>query len=487
MKKILLLLFLVFCGTRAQAGFDFNTNCVNAYRAAVQLDFSRAQQLISQEKNAHPDNSIVLFLENTVDYYRIIMSNRKQDYDAWKSRRDARVAQINGDDANSPYYRYLQAHIHLQWALLHGQFGEFTAAGFAINKAHGLLQANEKKYPEFLPDNIDLAMVNVMLGSIPDGTLKSSLRFFGVKGDTRTGLQMLERLRASLPKSEHAFFYDELVFYLSHVQCDIVQDPNAFANTLKYAQSMPDSALKFYILGYAGVRTGHSKEALTWLGNESYSRRFPLFYYFQGVARLNQLDSGAKNAFQLFLKYNTGNFYVKDAYLRLGWIASLAGSPKETARFFSLVKKEGSEFQDKDKQALNEIADANPDPVLLKARLLFDGGLYARAAETLKSKPASNFTGRNRLEYSYRMGRILEEQGNDRLAVTHYGQAVSLGKNQRYYFAANSALRAGLLWQRHGDKARARYCYNQVMSMKNFQYEQSIKQKVRTALKQLGS
>lgn len=485
MRRFIPFLFLLAISAPARANFDFNTNCISAYKSILRFNFSQARTLINNEKKTHPENAVTVFLDNSYDYYSIIISNRKQDYDAWKKRRDERIDRIEDEDDNSPYYRYMQAHIHLQWALLYGQFGEYSSAGFAINKAYSLLQTNQKKHPSFLPDDIDLGMVNVLLGSLPDGALKSSLQFFGVKGNTQTGLNLLQKLAISLPKSGYAFFYDELIFYLSHVQCDIVQDKNAYAKTLQYAQIMPDSAFKSYILGYSAIRTGHSKEALRWLKNTSFNNRFPVMYYYKGIAELNQLNFDAKTSLISFLKQNTGNFYVKDAYLRLGWIAGLSGNEAVEKSMFSMARQKGDAYNDKDKQALNELNDSAENPTLLKARLLFDGGLYEKAEDVLKTTSPEKLKTKDKLEYYYRRGRVYDELENPAKALSNFSQAISLGKNLRYYFAANSALQSGLIYAGKGDKIRAKSFLELAISMKNHQFESSIEQKAKQALKAL--
>lgn len=485
LRRFTFCVFFLTISVPAWANFDFNANCVSAYKNILQLNFAQARTLISNEKKLHPDNAVTAFLENSLDYYSVILSSRKQDFDAWKKRRDERIDRIDDEDENSPYYRYMQAHIHLQWAFLYGQFGEFSSAGFAINKAYSLLQANQKKYPSFLPDDIDLAMVNVLLGSLPDGALKSSLQFFGIKGNTQAGLNILQKLTVSLPKSGYAFFYDELVFYLSHVQCDIVQDKNAYEKALKYAQIMPDSAYKSYILGYSAIRTGHSKEALRWLSNPVFNNRFPVFNYYRGVAELNQLNFNAKTSFTSFLKQNTGNFYVKDAYLRLGWIADLSGNDALEKSLFSLAKQKGDSYHDKDKQVLSELSDGAFNPALLKARLLFDGGLYEKAEEILKAVSPDKLNAKDRLEYYYRQGRVYDELDSPVKALANFSQAIQLGKNLKYYFAANSALQSGLIYAREGDKVRAKSFLELAIAMKNHQFETSIERKAKQALKAL--
>jgi hypothetical protein len=104
------------------ANFDFNNNCLNAYKSIFELKLGNAKAYISTEKKQHPNNSIIPLLENYVDYFTVLTSESKADFDRLKGNKSARLDQISDDDKSSPYYLYAQAEINLQWALIRGSF-----------------------------------------------------------------------------------------------------------------------------------------------------------------------------------------------------------------------------------------------------------------------------------------------------------------------------------------------------------------------------
>jgi hypothetical protein len=472
------------------ANFDVNANCTQAYKNILGFKLKAARQEIDREKTLHPQNGFTILLDNYYDYFWMLSTESKADYDRLKDNKSARLDKLEDEDKSSPYYNFALAQVHLQWALLNTRFGDNTTAGFAINKAYRLLNENNKKFPAFLPDDIPLGVVSVALGALPDGTLKSVLNIFGIKGNINSGINLLQNATAHLPQSGYAMFYDEAVFYTTYLQADVINDPQAYSKMLQYTSRMDNgSLLKSYIQGYIGLRTGHSTEAIKYFskrpeGNEY--QPYPYLDYLTALAKMNILDNTYVNYFNKFLQTNKGVNYVKDSYLHLAWDALLDGNIKRYAAFSQLVKSKGYTYNEKDKRALTEISDPLYNPNLLRARLWFDGGLYDKALMLLKEKDADHYsTMHDKAEYYYRLGRVYDALQKDSNALGSYQQAINLGKGTSYYFAPMSALRAGNIYEQHKDTSRAMSYYNQAISFKNHQQENSIEQKAKEGLKRL--
>jgi tetratricopeptide (TPR) repeat protein len=187
------------------------------------------------------------------------------------------------------------------------------------------------------------------------------------------------------------------------------------------------------------------------------------------------------------LQLNKGVSFIKDSNLRLAWVALLKGNDEAYRAFVGKVKSAGYTFQDKDQQALNEVDDAVPNKLLLKARLLFDGGYYTKALDLLSRSDENNFSvGRDRTEFFYRLGRILDEIGKGEEAVGKYERAIKAGKSLKYYFAANSALQAGKILERKKDLSKAKAFFDLAIQMKDHDYEGSIETQAKAGLKRIG-
>ncbi|WP_293786572.1 tetratricopeptide repeat protein [uncultured Pedobacter sp.] len=483
---------LLFSPLFSLANFDFNNNCLNAYKSIFELKLGNARAYISTEKKQHPNNSIIPLLENYVDYFTVLTSESKADFDRLKGNKSKRLDQISDDDKNSPYYLYAQAEINLQWALIRGRFGEYFNAAMEVKRANSLLQDNHKKFPNFHLNLKGLGLINAVLGNLPDGTLKTALSTFGIKGNLQSGLAVFEKLADNLPKSAYEPFYEEVVFYYAYVLTDVAHSPQAYAKTMKYTDRIADtSLLKSYLQSYVCIKNGHSEEAISILARRPQGgvyQPFPYLDYLEGIAHLNKLDLNAGTYFSRFLQATKGVNFVKDAYLHLGWIALLKGDKAAYTAFAGKAVNNGYTYMEKDKQAKAEASAVVPNIDLLKARLLFDGGYLSRALQIIDNKKAADYTNdKDRTELSYRLGRIYDDLGKDDQALTAYQETIERGRNLRYYFAANAAVQMGKIYERRKNIAKAKEAFNTAIAMKNHEFESSIESQARAGLKRLAN
>lgn len=486
---LFLLTFLLPLCTFAK--FDFNANCLRAYDDIFSLKLNSARQLLALEKKNNPNNGIVVLLENYMDYFYLLTSDSKEEFDRLKDNKGIRLDVLDDEDETSPYYLYAQAEINLQWALIRGRYGEYFTAAREIKKANGALQENSRKFPGFPLNNKGLGLISAFLGNLPDGLLKNTLATFGIKGNVREGVSLLEKLVDKLPQSTYEPFYEEVVFYYAFVLNDIAHSPSAYIKTMKYTARIADSSLlKSYLQATVSAKSGHNDDAIAILSSRpsgnSY-QAFPYLDFLLASAKLNKLDyAAAAQDFSKFLQQSKGVNYIKDANLRLAWIGLLRGSGGTYNGFIGKVKSAGYSYQEKDKQALSEANDGPPNRRLLMARLLFDGGYFSKAKEVISGDNIQDFSaGRDRTEYCYRLGRILEEMGKDEEALSSFQSAINQGRNLKYYYAANAALQAGGIFEKQKDFLKARNYYNAAIQMKNHDYESSIETQAKAALKRL--
>ncbi|PST85043.1 hypothetical protein C7T94_02700 [Pedobacter yulinensis] len=475
----------------AKAAFDFNANCLKAYRSVFDLKLANARAYLDTERRLRPANDMIPLLENYIDYFQILSSDSKKEFEGLKAGKSRRLDRLEKADRESPYYLFAQAEINLQWALIRGRFGEYFNAAMEIRRANALLRENQKKFPDFPLNNKGLGLIHTVLGSMPDGTLKSALSVVGIRGNTRQGTEMMEKLASTLLKTSYEAFYEETAFYYTYVLADVVRDPAAYSKTLRYTAQISDSSLlKAYLQAYVAIKTGHSEKAIAVLKERPRGatyQPFPYLDYLEGVALLNKLDLSAEASLERFLKTNKGVNYIKDANLRLGWIGLIRNSAGSYAAYANRAKSQGYTYVDKDKQAQNDAVGPAPDRTLLQARLLADGGFLTRAAQMLQHKSASDFTGaKDRTEFHYRLGRIAEDAGKEQSAIGHYQSAFQAGKTLPAYFAANAALRMGKLLERIGDISRAKEAYQNCIALKEHEYENSIEGEAKAGLRRVS-
>ena len=354
-----------------------------------------------------------------------------------------------------------------------------------------MLNTNAKKFPGFHLNMKGIGLINVFLGNMPDGVLKSALATFGISGNTQKGLAILDKLAENLPKSSFEPFYEEVVFYYAFTLTDIVHSPQAYAKTMKFTQRISDSSLlKSYLQSYVCLKNGHNEEAIAILASRPDSDAyadFPYLDYLTGLAKLNKLDLTAATYFNRFLQGYKGTNYIKSAYLHLSWISILKRDTGNYMAYSAKVKNSGYAFIEKDKQAIADAAAGVSNTDLLKARLLFDGGYLNRALAVFAGKSAADYAGvKDRTEFYYRLGRIYDGLERDETALSYYQNAINSGKNTKFYFASNAALQMGKIYSRLKDKEKAKTYYAMAINMKDHEFKNSIANEAKQGLKNLS-
>jgi tetratricopeptide (TPR) repeat protein len=211
----------------------------------------------------------------------------------------------------------------------------------------------------------------------------------------------------------------------------------------------------------------------------------PFWQYEIGYAYLNELKlEKAQKAYTEFVSTFKGKFYVKDAYERLSWIAYIQGDTKKAAAYRNNVLSQGNQITDADKLAFQNAKKGNwPHPVLLKARLLSDGGYQSQALAILAGKTSNDFTtDADKTEFAYRLARIYDLMKDDENAIRFYKSAIEKGENLTEYFAARAALQIGLIYENKGLFSKAIEYFNTCIAMKNHAFKNSLDQKAKSGI-----
>jgi tetratricopeptide (TPR) repeat protein len=185
-----------------------------------------------------------------------------------------------------------------------------------------------------------------------------------------------------------------------------------------------------------------------------------------------------------FLTDFKGNFYVKDAYQKLSWCYYLQGNLAKAEEVRKNIFKKGGTNSDADKQALRDAkAGKWPNILLLKARLLSDGGYHNDAAALLQGKTEDDFAKEEeKLEFAYRVARIYDDLNRDEEAIRNYLIAIHRGQNRKEYFAARAALQIGYIYEKKGQKALAIAYYQQCLDMEDHEYKDSLDQRAKSGI-----
>jgi len=491
-KKIFLpVLILMCCQFTTKANFFYDSNCIEAYKAIIGLRLPEARILIQKEKQQNPQNGIIILLENTADYFNILLSSEsKNDFEKLNDIRSDRISALEDNDKNSPFCLFAQAEIYMQSSFLRAKFSDYVSSGFDAKKAANLLKENAKKYPDFLPNQKSLALVNVIFGSIPAG-VRGFTRFLGMNGDASLGIKQLEQLRTDLPKSKYGFYTDEVIFYLCNINIDARHNYAAYPKLISYLDELDkNSLLRAYLMGHIAAKSGHNDDAIRYLEARPKGLQYmnlPAIDYQLGISKLSRMDNDANLYLEKYVNEFKGINYIKDACLKLAFFYLLQNNQDKYNNCIALVKAKGHNSDERDKEALSESYEAKPDLDVLKARLYFDGGYNDKALNQLLNKDANKLTIlRDKIEYYYRLGRVYDKTDKPTEALLNYQRTINVGKNSNLYYIANAALNMGRIYEEKHDFKKAAEYYQQTLDMKAHEYQSSIDNDAKEGLKRVS-
>ncbi len=473
----------------SQGYFEETPAIKAAYNEIVNLKLETAQISLEKIKVEEPNNLMVLHLENYIDFFTVFINEEKNEFKRLEKNKGKRIKQIkNHGDKTSPYYLFVQAEIELQWALVRAKFNQrFKAASESYN-AYVLLTENQQKFPNFIANKKSLSAIHVLVESIP-GFVRSLL---DIKGSIALGTKEITEVieysenNEFLYRDEAIAIYTYILFYQNNRKKD------AWEYVSQSELDPSKSLLACFLISTMATKVGENDHAIEVLKNRPRGKDYAEFRYLDfmlGKAKLNRLDVDADQHFNDFLNNFKGQHYIKEAYQKLAWYNLVVKdiSHVDYQRNMNFVLKKGEELIDGDKQALKEAKrQIVPDPILLKARLLYDGG-YLKRAERLLLDNAQVFLQENekRLEYNYRLGRISQDLGQSDNAIKCYRQVIEQGERNDLYFACNAALQIGLIFEKSENFEKAKSYFKKCLTMSPSDYKNSLHQKAKSGLNRL--
>ena len=81
----------------------------------------------------------------------------------------------------------------------------------------------------------------------------------------------------------------------------------------------------------------------------------------------------------------------------------------------------------------------------------------------------------------------MQMTGKKDKAINYFEMTIKNGLTSRYYFAANSALMLGQIYEEEKEKNKAEFYYKKCLSIKHEQYKNSIDQKALAGLARIKS
>lgn len=478
----------------AKASLDFNYNCRKAYENVTALKFNLANQYVELEKKNNPSNKLIVLSENYRDCMELILNENKSQLKKLNPLKEIRLSALAKESEQSPYYLYAQAEINMQWAFAHIKNGEYMSGVLEINRAYKMLTKNVKKYPHFIPQYKSMGLLHALIGVVPD-EYKWAVNLLGFSGSLNQGSKELQLFyNTAVNDSLHYCYQTEATLMLGIIQLNFIPDEQILNKILlQIKEHKQMNPVLSFIYADICMHNGNSAEAVNHLMKYKYAEptyyKFHYLNYLLGINKLYHLDDDAGVYLERYVNEFKGSTFVKSAYLKLAYHYLLHENSEKYYHYLKLIPKYGNEITDEDKAAEKESkSNTLPNLYLLKSRLLFDGGFYTESYTNLIRANKEDFkTTKEQLEFIYRLGRIQHKKENYNKAIYYYQMAMKNGDSYPYYFAANSALNLGLVYEALENKEKAKYYFETCLKMRDHEYQRSIDQKAKAGIKRLSN
>ena len=482
----IVILLLMSIASLAQTEFDFSEKCKQAYGLITEFKFEKGQALLDQEKQSNPNNLIPYFIENYIDFFVLFFNEDPAEFKKRLPNLSKRLDLLSKGNDESPFYLFTRSIIHFQWAAVKIKFGNNWDAGWEFRRSFLQVKENQQKFPEFFPNQLYLGSMQVAAGTIPDG-YKWLSNILGIRGTIRQGMKTLENFLqqkdswSQLFRTEAVFYYSYLKFYIENDKSGVLEFINGQRLDLR------NNHLFAYLAANLYLNSQQSEKAIAVIQNRAISPdyfRSPIWDLELGYAKLNRQEADANIYLEKFIDQFKGRSYLRDALQKLSWHYYLQNDLLKAEQYRKrILSAKGSDLE-ADKQALKEAKTAVwPNKLLLKSRLLNDGGYYREALQLLHGKKFTDFTApQDQTEFAYRVGRLYDDLGADDEAIGFYKEAIQLGKDRKEYFAARAALHIGNIYEKKGNCVGATGWYQACLNMKDHDFKNSLDQRAKAGM-----
>lgn len=491
MRYLVLPLFLLM-GWPAVAQYHYTVTeqCSEAIDLFYKLKLKDAEQILNEEREADPHNLMPVFLMDYVDFFRLYIGEDEMLYYELTEERKKRLKLLEEGPQTSPYYLYCLAEVYLHWAVNRLKFEEYMGAFMNVRKAYRLLERNGQDFPRFTYNQKSLAVLHMVIGSIP-GQYKWGADLLGLEGSVKQGMEELQQLVAHC-RVEDCHFEEEVRLLEAFLQLHLMKDGRKSWQVVNHPRFLQeDDLLAHFVKASVASYTGRNEAVIEVVASAPSGPRyieFPFMEYLIGMALTRKLDPAGKAHLKEYATNFNGRNYIKECWQKLGWMCLVEGDTAGYLRHMEKVREEGFAIVDSDIAALHEAeSELIPHPLLIKARLLSDGGYHEQALELLRKRSVEDFSAlHDQLEFTYRKGRIWQALGKDDTAKRYFFKTLkNAPERSRNYFAPNASLQLAVIFENKGNANRAAYFFNKAIDYKGHAYENGIESQAKAGIKRL--
>ena len=462
-----------------------------AYALVSTFRIDEGLSIIRLQSITYPNNDIWPYLEDYATFLQLFLQEDLRNIPAYMESSNARLEKLTLLPETNPMSLMTQAQINLHHCALHLQQSQFLSAAADINKAFKLLKKNQKLYPGDLANLRLYASLKVAFGAIPDQYRWLVSTVTTLSGSIEEGLKELHHI-LNISNRESNVYYDETILFTAIAEGRLNNKPGAGLQLLNshYGKTALSGPVQ-YVTANLMIEIGNNDGAIQVLEQPSIvpgAVRIPFMDFMLGECKLFRGDADADTYFKNFLVFHKGKHYIKEAHQKLAWHCLLNDDRPGYFNHMQQILIKGVSTTDEDQQALLEAESHDtPHPVLLRARLYYDGGYYDQALTLLTQTLYDGLAQHgHRLEFLYRKGRVLQAKKEKAEALHYYSLTIASGQFQPYYYACSAALQSGVIHEGLGSHSAAARFYYMCLEMEPATYASSLHQKARMGLNRVG-
>ncbi len=462
-----------------------------AYGFINELRIDESMNIIRLQSITHPENLIWPYLEDYAMFLEIFLQEDLHKIPDFLESSTLRMDRISVVPETNPLSLMCQAQIHLHQCALRMEESQFVSAATDINQAFKMLKKNQRLHPDDYANLRLYAVIKIAFGAIPDQYRWLVSMISSLSGSIDEGLGELYTILDKSKPTENVFF-QETILLTALAEARVNNKPDVGVQLMiKYFGKVPSTRLIQYVMASVNIAAGNNDFVIKILSQDVgavTAMKIPFMNFMLGRSKLWRGDNDADTYLKDFIVSNKGKHFIKEAYQKLAWYSLLKGDEAGYDENMAQVLIKGESNADQDQQALWEAqSHEKPHPVLLRARLLFDGGYFDQAMSLLTDAFFETLQLQSqRLEFLYRKGRVLQAKKSYPEALHYYSLALKFGEDERYYYACSAALESGIIHETLGSDWAAAKFYNMCLAMSPETYGHSLHQKARTGLSRIG-
>jgi len=467
--------------------YYFSPLAVQTYQLVTSLRFTEAYENLKILKQADPKNLTSVYIEDYIDFLALVISEDQTLYDKLFRNKEIRLNKLKNGSVNSPYFYYFQAEVYLHWGAIQIKFGNYFSALSDTYKAYVLLEKNRKAFPDFVLNNKSLGILHAIIGTVPNRYRTGLKLISGMDGTIEQGLNEIKTVLEYSEKNNLIFVNETRVIYTFLLLHLANQPDDAWHKLVTVDMNYENNPLLAYVYANVAYHSGRNDETIRILLKRSTDKKYFPFWLSDLLlarAKLNHLDKDAIFYIERFVSNYKGQSYLKEANLLSAWYYAIFNDPIKSQLHLKLIKAVGDDNLETDKAALKEAETGHLSPLpLLKARLLFDGAYGLKALKILEASSINDFSSKEyKLEYLYRLGRILQLLNRKNDSIDQFKKVINLGSEDGFYYACNAALQVGMMYEMDKLCAEAKKYYKLCLNLDPEEYANSLHTRAKSGL-----